>query len=219
MIEAGAATYAGAIPTILKMNSSNSLSTTKDQGVTASVSDALRLGCSAIGFTIYPSSEYQFEMIEELRELAEEAKSAGLAVVVWSYPRGPMLDKVAETALDICAYAAHMAALVGAHIIKVKPPTSAISLDAAKSTYAKYPVPDDAVARYKHVVQACFGGRRLVVFSGGEAKGNEDILKEVRAIHAGGGNGSIMGRNAFQRSKADALELLGAIIDVYKTPV
>ena len=219
MIEAGAATYAGAIPTILKMNSSNSLSTTKDQGVTASVSDALRLGCSAIGFTIYPSSEYQFEMIEELRELAEEAKSAGLAVVVWSYPRGPMLDKVAETALDICAYAAHMAALMGAHIIKVKPPTGAISLDAAKSTYAKYPVADDAVARYKHVVQACFGGRRLVVFSGGEAKGNEDILKEVRAIHAGGGNGSIMGRNAFQRSKADALELLGAIIDVYKTPV
>ncbi len=219
MIEAGAATYAGAIPTILKMNSSNSLSTTKDQGVTASVSDALRLGCSAIGFTIYPSSEYQFEMIEELRELAEEAKSAGLAVVVWSYPRGPMLDKVAETALDICAYAAHMAALLGAHIIKVKPPTGAISLDAAKSTYAKYPVADDAVARYKHVVQACFGGRRLVVFSGGEAKGNEDILKEVRAIHAGGGNGSIMGRNAFQRSKADALELLGAIIDVYKTPV
>jgi class I fructose-bisphosphate aldolase len=219
MIEAGAATYAGAIPTILKMNSSNSLSTTKDQGVTASVSDALRLGCSAIGFTIYPSSEYQFEMIEELRELAEEAKAAGLAVVVWSYPRGPMLDKVAETALDICAYAAHMAALVGAHIIKVKPPTAAISLDAAKSTYAKYPVADDAVARYKHVVQACFGGRRLVVFSGGEAKGNEDILKEVRAIHAGGGNGSIMGRNAFQRSKADALALLSSIIDVYKTPV
>ena len=216
MIEAGAATYAGAIPTILKMNSSNSLSTTKDQGVTASVGDALRLGCSAIGFTIYPGSEYQFEMIEELRELAEEAKSVGLAVVVWSYPRGPMLDKVGETALDICAYAAHMAALTGAHIIKVKPPTSAISLDGAKKTYQTSPVADEAVARFKHIVQACFGGRRLVVFSGGEAKGTEAILDEVRAIHAAGGNGSIMGRNAFQRSKEDALALLGAIINVYK---
>jgi class I fructose-bisphosphate aldolase len=216
MIEAGAATYASAIPTILKMNSSNSLSTTKDQGVTASVGDALRLGCSAIGFTIYPGSEYQFEMIEELRELAEEAKSVGLAVVVWSYPRGPMLDKVGETALDICAYAAHMAALIGAHIIKVKPPTSAISLDAAKKTYQTNPVEDDSVARFKHIVNACFGGRRLVVFSGGEAKGTEAILEEVRAIHAAGGNGSIMGRNAFQRSKEDALALLGAIINVYK---
>ncbi len=216
MIEAGAATYAGTIPTILKMNSSNSLSTTKDQAVTATIGDALRLGCSAIGFTIYPGSEYQFEMMEELRELAEEAKSVGLAVVVWSYPRGPMLDKVGETALDICAYAAHMAALTGAHIIKVKPPTAAISLDAAKATYTKNPIQDDAAARFAHIVQACFGGRRLVVFSGGEAKGTEDILKEVRAIHAGGGNGSIMGRNAFQRPKADALALLQAIIDVYK---
>jgi class I fructose-bisphosphate aldolase len=219
MIEAGAATFAGAIPTILKVNSSNSLSTLKDQGVTGSVSDALRLGCSAIGFTIYPSSEYQFEMIEELRELAEEAKAAGLAVVVWSYPRGPMLDKVGETALDICAYAAHMAALLGAHIIKVKPPTSAISLEAAKSTYAKYPVEvNDPVARFRHVVQACFGGRRLVVFSGGEAKGTDDILTEVKAIHAAGGNGSIMGRNAFQRPKQDALNLLSAIIEIYQTP-
>jgi class I fructose-bisphosphate aldolase len=216
MIEAAAATYAGTIPTILKVNSSNSLSTTKDQAVTATVQDALRLGCSAIGFTIYPGSEYQFEMMEELRELAQEAKACGLAVVVWSYPRGPMLDKVGETALDICAYAAHMAALTGAHIIKVKPPTAAISLDAAKKTYEKHAVEDDAVARFRHVVQACFGGRRLVVFSGGEAKGTEDILKEVRAIHAGGGNGSIMGRNAFQRPKAEALKLLSDIIDVYK---
>jgi class I fructose-bisphosphate aldolase len=215
MIEAAAATYAGCIPTILKVNSSNSLSTTKDQAVTATVQDALRLGCSAIGFTIYPGSEYQFEMMEELRELAAEAKAVGLAVVVWSYPRGPMLDKVGETALDICAYAAHMAALVGAHIIKVKPPTGAVSLDAAKKTYEKNPVEDDAAKRFAHVVQACFGGRRLVVFSGGEAKGTEDILKEVRAIHAGGGNGSIMGRNAFQRPKAEALKLLGDIIDVY----
>jgi class I fructose-bisphosphate aldolase len=216
MIEAGASTYAGCIPTILKVNSSNSLSTTKDQAVTATVQDALRLGCSAIGFTIYPSSEYQFEMMEELRELAAEAKACGLAVVVWSYPRGPMLDKTGETALDICAYAAHMAALIGAHIIKVKPPTAAIGLDAAKKTYEKHPIEDNAAARIRHVVQSCFGGRRLVVFSGGEAKGNEAILDEVRAIHEGGGNGSIMGRNAFQRPKADALALLGAIINIYK---
>src|SRR3954447_23572136 len=171
MIEAGAATFAGAIPTILKVNSSNSLSTTKDQTVTGSVSDALRLGCSAIGFTIYPSSEYQFEMMEELRELAEEAKAAGLAVVVWSYPRGPMLDKTAETALDICAYAAHMAALLGAHIIKVKPPTAHVSLEAAKKTYESQHIDMSSLAkRVEHVVQSCFAGRRLVVFSGGEAK-------------------------------------------------
>ncbi|MBW6398791.1 class I fructose-bisphosphate aldolase [Roseomonas sp. HJA6] len=218
MIEAGAASFAGCIPTILKVNSSNSLSTTKDQAVTGSVSDALRLGCSAIGFTIYPGSEYQFEMMEELRELAEEAKAAGLAVVVWSYPRGPMLDKVGETAFDICAYAAHMAALLGAHIIKVKPPMEPLSLEAAKKVYIERKIDASSLAaRVKHVVQSCFNGRRLVVFSGGEAKGTEALLEEVKGLHAGGANGSIVGRNAFQRPKEEALKLLASMIEIYKT--
>jgi class I fructose-bisphosphate aldolase len=217
-LEAGASTFAGAIPTILKVNSSNSLASAKDQAVTGSVADALRLGCSAIGFTIYPGSEYAFELMEELRELAEEAKSVGLAVVVWSYPRGPNLDKTGETALDIAAYAAHMAALLGAHIIKVKPPTEAISLEAAKKTYQSHPIEvQDPAKRIAHIVQACFNGRRLVVFSGGEAKSADALLNEVKAIHAGGGNGSIVGRNAFQRPKAEALQLLSNIIEIYKT--
>ncbi len=217
MIEAGADTFAGAIPTILKVNSSNSLSTTKDQAVTGSVNDALRLGCAAIGFTIYPGAEDQFEMMEELRELAEEAKSAGLAVVVWSYPRGPMLDKVGETAFDICAYAAHMAALLGAHIIKVKPPTEHLSLDAAKKVYEKQAIDGATLAkRIEHVVQACFNGRRIVVFSGGEAKDLEGIYAECRAIRDGGGNGSIIGRNTFQRPKDEALAMLAKIIEIYQ---
>jgi class I fructose-bisphosphate aldolase len=217
MIEAGADTYAGAIPTILKVNSSNSLSTTKDQAVTGSVNDALRLGCAAIGFTIYPGSEDQFEMMEELRELAEEAKSAGLAVVVWSYPRGPMLDKAGETAFDICAYAAHMAALLGAHIIKVKPPTEALSLDAAKKVYETQAIDGATLAkRVEHVVQSCFNGKRIVVFSGGEAKDVDGIYAECRAIRDGGGSGSIIGRNTFQRPKDEALAMLARIIEIYQ---
>jgi fructose-bisphosphate aldolase, class I len=216
MIEAGASTFAGAIPTILKLNSSNSLATTKDQAVTGSVSDALRLGCSAIGFTIYPGSEYAFEQMEELRDLAEEAKDAGLAVVVWSYPRGPGLDKAAETAVDICAYAAHMAALLGAHIIKVKPPTEHIGLDAAKKSYANIDV-STLAARVRHVVQACFNGRRIVVFSGGEFGSDENALFEgIRGLRDGGANGSIIGRNTFQRPKDKALAMLGTIIKIYK---
>jgi class I fructose-bisphosphate aldolase len=218
MIEAGADTFAGAIPTILKMNSSNSLATTKDQAVTASISDALRLGCSAIGFTIYPGSEYAFDQMEELRELAEEAKDAGLAVVTWSYPRGPMLDKAAETAVDICAYAAHMAALLGAHIIKVKPPTAVVSLEAAKKTYETQNIDISTMAaRVRHVVQCCFAGRRIVVFSGGEAKGDLDaIFEEIRGLRDGGANGSIIGRNTFQRPEGDALAMLEKIIAIYK---
>ena len=218
MIEAGAATFAGAIPTILKLNSSNSLATEKDQAVTGSVNDALRLGCSAIGFTIYPGSEYAFEQMEELQSLAEEARDAGLAVVVWSYPRGPLLDKAAETAVDICAYAAHMAALLGAHIIKVKPPTEVVSLEAAKKTYATQNIDISTLAaRVKHVVQCCFNGRRVVVFSGGEFGSDVNALYEgIRGVYQGGANGSIIGRNTFQRPRAEALALLDGIIAIYQ---
>jgi class I fructose-bisphosphate aldolase len=215
MIEAGADSFAGAIPTILKVNSANSLARVKDQAVTASVEDALRLGCSAIGFTIYPGSDDQYGMMEELRELAVEAKSVGLAVVVWSYPRGGDLTSEDETALDIVAYAAHLAALLGAHIIKVKPPTERIALEAAKKAYQGIDVSTPA-ARIRHVVQSCFNGRRMVVFSGGAAKGLEGLIAEVQAVRDGGGTGSIIGRNTFQRPRDEALQMLDRVIAIYK---
>ncbi|HXE16530.1 MAG TPA: class I fructose-bisphosphate aldolase [Stellaceae bacterium] len=218
MLEQGAATYAGALPLILKLNSANSLARSKEapsQAVVASVKDALRLGCAAIGFTIYPGSDAAYEMMEEIAELGREAKSHGLAVVVWSYPRGGNLSKAGETAIDICAYAAHMAALLGAHIIKVKPPTDHIELEAAKKSYEKIDISTPA-KRIAHVVQSCFNGKRIVIFSGGEAKDLEGVYSEVRAIRDGGGNGSIIGRNTFQRPKAEALKMLDHIIRLYK---
>jgi len=219
-LEAGASTFAGAIPTILKLNSANSLSRAKEapsQAVTAGVKDAVRLGCAAIGYTIYPGSDAAYEMIEEIAELAREAKSHGLAVVIWSYPRGGALSKPGETAIDVCAYAAHMAALLGAHIIKVKPPTEHIELEAAKKVYEAQKIDIRTLgARVRHVVQACFNGRRIVVFSGGEAKDLDGILNEVRAIRDGGANGSIIGRNSFQRPKEEALKMLDAVIQIYQ---
>ena len=217
MLEAGADSYAGAIPTILKMNSSNSHSTNMDQTVHASVGDALRLGCSAIGFTIYPGSEDQFEMMEEFRELAEEAKSVGLAVVLWSYPRGGNLSKAGETAIDVCAYAAHLAAELGAHIIKVKPPTDHIEQDDARKVYEAENIDISTLSkRIEHVMLSSFAGRRLVVFSGGNARGTDGLLDEIRQIRDGGGSGAIIGRNSFQRPKEEALQLLDTIIKIYQ---
>lgn len=219
-LEAGADVYAGEIPTILKINSSNSLAPKaagNDQAITASVKDALRLGCSAVGFTIYPGSEHAFSMMEEIRAIAEEAKAAGLAVVIWSYPRGGNISKEGETAVDICAYSAHMAALLGAHIIKVKLPTDHLESPEAKRVYLDQKIHIASMAdRVEHVVQSCFNGRRLVVFSGGASKGTDDVYDDARAIRDGGGNGSIIGRNTFQRPKADALAMLAKIIAIYK---
>lgn len=215
-LEAGADTFAGAIPLILKINSSNSLISAKDQSINGSVKDALRLGCSAIGFTIYPGSEHMLEQQEEIRELSEEAKSYGIATVLWSYVRGPKISKDGETAIDTIAYGAHMAALLGAHIIKVKLPTDHLELPEAKKVYEERKIPIKTQAeRVRHIMQSSFNGRRLVVFSGGATKGMDDVYEDAHAIFEGGGNGSIIGRNCFQRPRAEALAMLDKIMDIY----
>ncbi len=217
-IEAGAREYAGEIPLILKINNSDSLWSNKSpiSAMSSGVDDALRLGCAAIGFTIYPGSSDRKHMYEELAQATSDAKQAGLAVVVWSYPRGEQLSKAGETAVDVIAYGAQIAAQLGAHVIKVKPPSAHLEQDAAKKVYEAQGIPVGTMAeRVRHVIDSSFAGRRIVIFSGGEAKGTKELLEEVQGLAQGGAFGSIMGRNAFQRPKKEAIELLKAVQDAF----
>lgn len=219
-LEAGARKYTGQIPLILKLNNSDLLTKSSDPcpAVTASVQDALRLGCAAVGFTIYPGSTASNTMYEELRELTLEAKFYGLAVVVWSYPRGSGISKKGETAIDIAAYAAQIAAQLGAHIIKVKLPTDYIELEDNAKMIEKHKIPIKTQAeRVRYVVKSAFNGKRIVIFSGGASKDLDSLYKEIEEIHEGGGFGSIIGRNTFQRPKKDALAMLDKIISIYKS--
>ena len=219
-LEAGARDFAGDIPLILKVNDSDVLREEADpnQALTASVEDALRLGCSAVGFTIYPGSAYELEMYGQLRAYAEEAKRRGLAVVVWSYPRGSGLSKQGESGIDVVGYAVQIAAQLGAHIIKVKLPTAHIEQDEARKVFAEQRIPiATAAERVRHVVDCAFAGRRIVIFSGGAAIFDDEALfDEIRAIHAGGGFGSIIGRNSFKRPKQEALKMLSGVMDIYE---
>ncbi|GLQ56597.1 class I fructose-bisphosphate aldolase [Devosia nitrariae] len=214
LLTAGADRFAGALPLILKANNADNLSDDRDQAVTAGVRDALQLGCSAIGYTIYPGCDRQYEMFEEVREGIAEARDHGLAVVVWAYPRGRHLGKDDETALDVVAYGAQIAAQLGAHIIKVKPPSAVIAQAEARPAYEGMDL-SGLATRVRHVMQAAFAGRRIVVFSGGPAKDVTALYDEIAAIRDGGGHGSIVGRNSFQRPFGEARDMLGRIIDIH----
>jgi fructose-bisphosphate aldolase, class I len=191
-IEAVADKYAPQIPMILKLNNSDSLAK-MDQpcsAVTGSVEDAVRLGCAAIGYTIYPGSGERNTMYEMLRELIAEAKAHSLPTVLWSYPRGAGISKDGETAVDIAAYAAQIAAQLGAHVIKIKPPKDFIEQGEAKKVFEKYGIATATLPdRVKHCVQSAFNGKRIVIFSGGEAKDSAAVLEEVRGLAAGGAFG------------------------------
>ena len=218
-LEAGADRFLDRVPLILKLNNHDVLHDEKDplSAVTSGVDDALRLGCVAVGFTIYPGSSAAQTMYEQLRAIAHEAKAKGLAVVVWSYPRGSDLSKAGETAIDVVAYAAQIAAQMGAHVIKVKLPSNHVELGDAQKAYQKHHVPiATPVERVRHVVQSAFDAKRIVIFSGGAAKGDEEFFDEVRAIRDGGGFGSIIGRNSFQRVKEDAHAFLDTVMGIYE---
>lgn len=221
ILEAGARTFAAQVPMILKMNSANSLSRhgqnalEADQAITASIDDALRLGCTGIGFTIYPGTDTTYNLFEEIREISEDAKRCGLAVIIWSYPRGNM-SREGETALDVVGYAAHMACLLGAHIIKIKLPTEHIEFREAKIEYDAAAINLSSLeARIRHIRECGFAQRRMMIFSGGASRPIDEVYQEVRAIHNAGGNGSIIGRNVFRRPYKEALEMLEKIVNIY----
>ena len=216
LLAAGADRHAGEIPLILKANNANALGGIKDEAITATVRDALELGCVAIGYTIYPASDRQYEMFEEVRAGAAEARASGLAVVVWAYPRGGTLRPEDETALDVVAYGAQVAAQLGAHIIKVKVPSPAFAQQPNSDAFAAMGLDAGELEdRIAHIVQSAFAGRRIIVFSGGPTRGDDELLEEVRGIGAGGGFGSIIGRNAFQRPREQALALLERVCDIH----
>ncbi len=213
-LRAGAHEFAGQIPLILKANNANSLlksATAPEPAGTASVESALELGCSAIGWTIYPGSEKQNQMYEEVARLGEKARKYGLPVVIWAYPRGKGVSKQGETALDVVAYSAHIACQLGAHIVKVKPPSAHMENDKLKGE-TKANLSD----RVACVLKSAFNGKRIVIFSGGPAKEKPAFLQEIKALAEGGAFGSIVGRNSFKRPFKEGVALLKEVMDIYK---
>lgn len=233
-LRAGVDSYLGAVPMILKMNHSNRLlpkTMDPDQAVIGSVEDAVEMGCVGVGFTLYPGSDSYLEQLEELKEISSCARSFGLFTVVWAYPRGSGLEAAASSeplygekqasscnpqlALDTIAYSAHMACLAGAHIVKVNIPNDFIAREDSKESY-KNVKSEKAEQRVEHIMEASFNSRRAVIFSGGATKTDSKVLDDVLAVKTGGGTGSIIGRNIFQREKNEAIRLIELIARIYE---
>jgi class I fructose-bisphosphate aldolase len=162
-----------------------------NQALTASVQDALRLACCAVGFTIHPGSAHQLEMYGQLRAHAEEAKRNGLAVVIWSYPRGSGLSRDGESGIDVVGYAVQIAARHGAHIIKVKLPMAHIGDFCHWRRYAT-PSRSRVVERRRATQMFCYSVRKqvaamiaaldgvdLVVFTGGIGENDEEVRAAI----------------------------------------
>jgi class I fructose-bisphosphate aldolase len=160
-----------------------------DSAVNCSVEYAAELGASSVGFTVYGGSNHEIEMVEEFREAQEAAREHGMAVVMWSYPRGQGLKN--DTKPSTISYAARLALELGADVAKVKHPGSREAME-------------DAVR---------MAGRTKVVMSGGSKTSDRAFLESVKQTIDAGGKGLAVGRNVWQRENPERiLDALEAVI-------
>lgn len=175
--------YEDDVTLLAKLNgTSNMWMGEPDSSVTCSVEyAATQLEADAIGFTIYPGSNNETEMVEEFREAQEAARAYDMPVVLWSYPRGQGLKN--DTSGDVIAYAARLGLELGADVTKVKYPGSREGM--------------------KKAVR--MAGKTKVIMSGGSKVSDEAFLESVRSVMEAGGSGLAVGRNIWQREDPEGL--------------
>ncbi len=208
--------YAGEVPLVLKLNGKTEIPSDKApiSPVLASVEDAVRLGADAVGYTLYVGSPRQDEDFVQFRKVREDADRYGMPVIVWAYPRGEAIDaKGGRDSLYAVDYAARVASEVGADIVKLNVPKINPEKDqASPKPYNTLRLSREEATRM--VVESA--GRALVLFSGGEMEGDEDLITKARIAMDAGATGLIFGRNLWQRSFDEALAMSRQLHEMMK---
>lgn len=206
--------WAGKVPLLFKVNGKTDIPSSADALSTcnASVEDGVRLGATAIGYTMYVGSPRQDEDLKQLGEVREACDRYGMPLVVWSYPRGSAIDaKGGANSFYAIDYAARMAMEMGADIVKINMPKVGLESDAdAPAPYNKMKVEQEEAIR--QCVESA--GRCLVVLSGGSKISDAEVLDQTKLIMKAGGSGVIYGRNIWQRKPAAAKKMVAQISDV-----
>jgi len=170
------------IPLIVKLNGKTALPHIEPiSRQICSVDRAIKLGASAVGYTLFPGSEYEPEQFAEFGKVVEQAHDVGLPVVAWLYPRGKAIPNDVDT--NILAHSARMGLELGADFVKLK-----------------Y---NHDVEGYKWVVKNA--GRARVVTAGGTKESPEQFLHKTYEILQTGASGLAIGRNIWQSEQPFSL--------------
>ncbi|MDL2717552.1 MAG: class I fructose-bisphosphate aldolase [Acidobacteriota bacterium] len=221
--------YAHRIPFIVKLNHNELLTfpATYDETVYASVKQAFEMGAVGVGATIYFGTESSRRQITEISQAFHHAHELGMFTVLWCYLRNPAFktkEQDFHVAADLTSQANHIGVTIEADIIKQKQPendggyrTIGFSNKPKDETYQKL-VPNHPIEWTRWQVVNSYMGRAGLINSGGASGGKDDTGQAVATAvinKRAGGMGLISGRKAFQRPRAEGIELLHAIQNVY----
>lgn len=219
--------YAHRIPFLVKINHNETLSLPAqyDQTLYASVEQAFEMGAVAVGATIYFGSPESRRQIEEISAAFERAHELGMVTVLWAYLRNPAFKKDGvdyHASADLTGQANHLAATIGADIVKQKMAENnggfkAIGFSHTDERVYSTLTTDNPIDLVRYQLANCYMGRAGLINSGG-ASGNNDLADAVRTAvinKRAGGMGLILGRKAFKKSMKDGVALINAVQDVY----
>lgn len=219
--------YAHKIPFVVKFNHNEMLTypTLHDQTLFASVQQAFDLGAVAVGATVYFGAQESRRQIQEVSEAFELAHQLGMVTVLWAYLRNSAFKHEGvdyHTAADLTGQANHLAATIGADIVKQKQAEGNGGYNAIKFGKTHPKVYSDLTSEHpidlvRYQVANCYMGRIGMINSGGPS-GTDDLHQAVRTAvinKRAGGMGLISGRKSFQKPMVEGIELLNAIQDVY----
>lgn len=219
--------YAHRIPFLVKINHNETLSLPAqyDQTLYASVEQAFEMGAVAVGATIYFGSPESRRQIEEISAAFERAHELGMVTVLWAYLRNPAFKKDGvdyHASADLTGQANHLAATIGADIVKQKMAENnggfkAIGFSHTDERVYSTLTTDNPIDLVRYQLTNCYMGRAGLINSGG-ASGNNDLADAVRTAvinKRAGGMGLILGRKAFKKSMKDGVALINAVQDVY----
>ncbi len=199
--------FAGEVPLVLKLNGKTSIppETHAFSPQTASVEDAVRLGADAVGYTLYVGSPAQDKDFIQFAKIREDAQRFGMPLIVWAYPRGEAIEaKGGRDSLYAVDYAARVANELGADMVKINIP----EYDKEKSQLYPEPYKSLQLSTREALEKAIkSAGRTMVLVSGGEKLGDEELLEKVRTSFEAGATGLVFGRNLWQRPFKKALEI------------
>jgi len=207
--------YAGRVPMVLKVNGKTNIPSDDDSfsSCDATVEDAVRLGASAVGYTLYVGSPAQDVDIAQANEVRRDCERYGLPLIVWSYPRGSAIKaKGGQDSLYAVDYAARVACEIGADIVKLNVPNSEVPAPSAPKPYDTLVM--DELDGLRKVVKSA--GRTLVLVSGGSKMGDDATIHKARLAMEAGCVGLIFGRNMWQRHWDDAIAMAGRMHDLMK---
>ena len=203
--------YAGEVPLVLKLNGKTDIPPDDAalSPVNATVSDAVRLGADAVGYTLYvgtPAAEQDFA---QYRQVREDAGRLGMPLIVWAYPRGSAIEaKGGKDSFYAVDYAARVASELGADIVKVNFPHP------EKRDGVKEPYRGDFTQQQAIDAVVRSARRTLLLVSGGERAGDEAMLEKAQMSMEAGATGLIFGRNVWQREHDESLRFAARLQEI-----